>query len=517
MQTVDSLDTAALVTSEEDSTLVSGGSEASSASRRCASSSRLFVGAAVATVGVFCVLAIVPFKVPASRLVAHGADVKSVEQKMSLSEAIAAKMAESAKKAPVAKGVHDELFSVGAGFCTDHDGTPAAGLDSEDGEFWMASDVAADGSSEECANKCLNDPDCNGYATYGSSKCGLVKIGYPSWADGKGIGHCFYRHRFVLNTTDLYSATPKPVPKIIWAYWQNQAPPGSDKVPEGYPPLIEVCIASWKQLNPDWDIRVLNESTRGKWLLASDLPGDYDKQNVQHQSDAVRIAALEKYGGVWIDATIFMLKPLADILPDDPAVHTVMNLQSYGSQDDLHDRRVNWTNYVENWFMAAPPNDTVIKRTRECVMKLQPKLEVWQPLGLTGLFTAQQLELLFSLKINTYLSMHACFMKTVDEDAAIWHWWNGPQVQHLYAGRAGLKLFDLLGMDSAAIKKKVFDAFDKDVYEAMQNDDVKMIKIGGNLRHDMGDIKREQLWCADSTFARFLKDLGMKDTKLCGK
>jgi len=298
------------------------------------------------------------------------------------------------------------------------------------------------------------------------------------------------------------------------------APKDADDAPAELHPLIDICIRSWKALNPDWEVRVLNETTKSKWLDSSDLPTDYDKQAIQHKSDAVRIALLVKYGGVWIDASVFMLRPLEQILSPDPSVHNFMNLRTYWTQESIFEGRENYTHYVENWFMAVPPDDPLFSQVQACVKKLQPKLETWQPLAMTGLFSPRQLEEMFSMTINTYLSMHACFLKTLDEDAALWHWYNSASTYHINAGHAGLRLGKLLGWKQKGAhetKKRLFQSYDQELYDNLKGDeDVKMIKIGGKMRKVIWDLPRKAFWCEKSTFQRLFMEMGIWNEKECG-
>lgn len=442
------------------------------------------------------------------------------EQKNSLEETMEAQLlVTSPRRSKVDSNAHDVFMSLGAGFCTDHHGKHFTGLHDGDGDKWTAADVAADGSSEECLKKCLADVHCNGYATYGKKKCGLIRYWYPSWADGKGDGHCFYRHEFIRNTTDIYSNQSAPIPKVIWTYWENMAPNGSDVVPAELPPLVSICIASWKLLNPDWDIRLLNESTKGEWLHKDDLPANYDEQRIEHKSDAVRIALLEMYGGVWMDATILLTKPLNHTLAADSNVHNFMNLATYPNQDKIHERRVNYTNYVENWFIAAPPHDPVIHRTRKCVLELQTKMIPWKPFAATGMFSVLELQEMVSLGIDTYLSMHACFLRTIGEDVALWYWYHSKRVNHIYALENGLRLSSLIGWDKSAageISRKFFQEFDDDVYGNLTAPGVNMVKMSGRVRRHAGHLSTHLLWCKDTTFTTLLSDMGLEKPTSCG-
>ena len=86
----------------------------------------------------------------------------------------------------------------------------------------------------------------------------------------------------------------KDVPAIIWSYWNND---------ERLPELIQCCTNSWKKHLPDFEIRILNPNTLSLWLphiLRA------DGINPANYSDWVRLSVLSIYGGVWLDASIFI-------------------------------------------------------------------------------------------------------------------------------------------------------------------------------------------------------------------
>lgn len=92
----------------------------------------------------------------------------------------------------------------------------------------------------------------------------------------------------------------RSVPKIIWSYW------------EGNLPLVETCVKSWKYWNPDWEIRLLNETTYQNYVTLGFIPS-----KVQFKSDLIRTKLLHTYGGVWMDATIVLLTRLEDFISPD--------------------------------------------------------------------------------------------------------------------------------------------------------------------------------------------------------
>eukprot|EP00435_Cladocopium_sp_Y103_P038636 s224_g10.t1 len=71
-----------------------------------------------------------------------------------------------------------------------------------------------------------------------------------------------------------------------------------------------------RRLNPGWTVHVLDQETVWRFISREDLPRGFDRLKIQHRSDAIRLALLVKYGGVWLDATVLLLRPLNMMIQD---------------------------------------------------------------------------------------------------------------------------------------------------------------------------------------------------------
>lgn len=86
----------------------------------------------------------------------------------------------------------------------------------------------------------------------------------------------------------------------IWSFW------------DGNPPdLVLRCIDSMRQMNPLRPVVVLNTASLDLFLDPEDFPEfegragrPEDFSSPQYLADWVRITLLEKYGGVWFDASV---------------------------------------------------------------------------------------------------------------------------------------------------------------------------------------------------------------------
>jgi hypothetical protein len=91
--------------------------------------------------------------------------------------------------------------------------------------------------------------------------------------------------------------------RTIWCLWfQGWA---------DAPDLVKACAASWRRHNPDWNLCLLSGATLAASLeelprpatAAGNLP-------LEARSDVLRIELLHRFGGIWIDSTVYCLRPL---------------------------------------------------------------------------------------------------------------------------------------------------------------------------------------------------------------
>ena len=96
--------------------------------------------------------------------------------------------------------------------------------------------------------------------------------------------------------------------KIIWQYWHQ----GTKEAPK----IIKKCLLSVKEQMKGYKQIVLDYNSIKDY---AELPDRYyrlledKKMKIAHFSDVLRVYLLEKYGGTWIDSTIY----LTDKIPDE--------------------------------------------------------------------------------------------------------------------------------------------------------------------------------------------------------
>ena len=139
------------------------------------------------------------------------------------------------------------------------------------------------------------------------------------------------------------------MPKRIWIYWAQ----GLDDAPD----VVQKSYQSWVKLNPDYEVTFLDNTTLDDYLgfeWGSALQGFSAALKLAGQSDLIRLVLLARYGGVWVDATTFCLKPLNTWL--EPAVDkTGFFCFRQNASRRTEDRT------LISWFLASTPNHPIVQ------------------------------------------------------------------------------------------------------------------------------------------------------------
>ncbi|PCJ95201.1 MAG: hypothetical protein COA52_04060 [Hyphomicrobiales bacterium] len=81
------------------------------------------------------------------------------------------------------------------------------------------------------------------------------------------------------------------------------------------PALVKECFKSWEMCNHEFDV-IFVDIQNLRELVEIEIPDKiFNQLSPQLQSDVIRLALLNAYGGVWADATTFCTKPLKGWLP----------------------------------------------------------------------------------------------------------------------------------------------------------------------------------------------------------
>ena len=136
------------------------------------------------------------------------------------------------------------------------------------------------------------------------------------------------------------------LPKIIWTLWLQ----GWDEAPE----VAKACLKTWEANNPGWKIHSLSATDVFEYLDAAALPSAKGGRDMPPEaySDLIRIALLERYGGVWIDSTVYCLKPLDAWLPE------MLGSGFFAFAKPGPDRM------LASWFLAATKGNYLVQEWR---------------------------------------------------------------------------------------------------------------------------------------------------------
>lgn len=91
------------------------------------------------------------------------------------------------------------------------------------------------------------------------------------------------------------------IPKIVHYIWFGGKP---------FPEKIQRCIDSWRKFLPDYEFKLWNETTFDV-TTCNFTQQAYENKKWAFVSDYVRVWALRKYGGWYLDTDIEILKPLS--------------------------------------------------------------------------------------------------------------------------------------------------------------------------------------------------------------
>jgi len=147
------------------------------------------------------------------------------------------------------------------------------------------------------------------------------------------------------NTTEHFSNN---IPKIIWAYWDNPV----------LPEFIQICQKNWKKFARHYKIHLLHKQNIENWI---NMPDNWQTLPPYRQSDIIRLKLLEKYGGIWMDASIILLTNPDNFIEGDLTLFTTP-----GTKLD--------NPVYENWFIASSKNNPIIKKwLKEVLLALKNK------------------------------------------------------------------------------------------------------------------------------------------------
>jgi hypothetical protein len=131
--------------------------------------------------------------------------------------------------------------------------------------------------------------------------------------------------------------------KVIWSCWFQ----GREFAPE----IVERCLSSWEDRNPEWDFRCLDAASICRYVDLREYV-DLDRQQITAASlsDILRLLLLHEYGGVWVDATTFCNAPL------DTWISQAAQTGFFAFSRPAEDRE------LATWFLAAHSGNHLLNK-----------------------------------------------------------------------------------------------------------------------------------------------------------
>lgn len=142
--------------------------------------------------------------------------------------------------------------------------------------------------------------------------------------------------------------------KIVWVCWFQ----GYDNAPD----IVKKCIDSMYKWLPEYQIVIITTENLFKYIELPDYIIEKWKNGIITNtlfSDFVRLDLLNRYGGIWIDSTVYFTGPLPQ----------------YVNSSDFFMFRCNHYDipkFGESWFIKSSPNNEVLYKT------LQLMNEYWK-------------------------------------------------------------------------------------------------------------------------------------------
>lgn len=143
---------------------------------------------------------------------------------------------------------------------------------------------------------------------------------------------------------------PYEIPRILWCHWDSEAT---------LPPSVVALLEKRRALHPDWEVRIVTDATIPKWIPHETPPVELADLRPEHRSDWLRLALLDRYGGVWMDASIVTNQPVTPLWE----AATAAQADYCGFWIEGTTTRPEYP-VIENWFIMVPRESRVLRRWR---------------------------------------------------------------------------------------------------------------------------------------------------------
>ena len=151
-------------------------------------------------------------------------------------------------------------------------------------------------------------------------------------------------------------------PRIIWTYWENLN--GSTE----YPTHIKLCLETFEKHFKKYKLIILNEKTIKDYI--PNIRNDFDNLLIAQKVDYYRIALLEKYGGIWVDADTIIMRNFDEIFDK---LDNGYDFVGFGCTGTIC---FNGKYRPSNWLLASKSNGLLMKTTLDLLNEKLDKLKL---------------------------------------------------------------------------------------------------------------------------------------------
>lgn len=143
----------------------------------------------------------------------------------------------------------------------------------------------------------------------------------------------------------------KELPHILWTCWLQGE--------ETAPPLVKACLRSQRENMPGYEQRVLTLQNYRQWVELPHLVEEKYRRGIipaASFSDLLRLSVLKKYGGVWLDATVYCSGNTCTELQErwKAVENSRLTLFRYFNRGTMQ------ASGISTWFIAAPKESVVL-------------------------------------------------------------------------------------------------------------------------------------------------------------
>jgi hypothetical protein len=148
------------------------------------------------------------------------------------------------------------------------------------------------------------------------------------------------------NTPNTRITHLRNFPKNIYIFWDNGW--------ENAPYICNECLSSWIRHNKGWDIIKLDNNNIAQYLENEILQKINTIKKPQHRADLIRVNLLNKFGGVWVDASIVCNRSLDSWLYE--YMKEGIFYFKYNKESGLEHYKIG------NWFIACEKNNYLMEK-----------------------------------------------------------------------------------------------------------------------------------------------------------